>query len=97
MLHRIKADVHAGFPTVHAFRVLVVIVERAHALGYVRQKVAITPTDIAYGLGADDPSGAHYIAIYNWLDALENVQLCYVDSGAVFLGHSPLEGRVGPP
>ena len=76
----IKADVHAGFPTVHAFRVLVVIVERAHALGYASQKVPITPTHVANGLGFADPSGAHFTAIYNSLDALENVQLSYVDS-----------------
>jgi hypothetical protein len=76
----IKADVHAGFPTVHAFRVLVVIVERAHALGYASPKVPITPTYIAHGLGIDIPSGAHFTAIYNSLDALENVQLSYLHS-----------------
>jgi hypothetical protein len=76
----IKADVHAGFPTVHALRVLIVVAERAHSLGYARQKVPITPTEIAAGLGIDRPSGPHYSAIYNSLDALEGVQLVYVDS-----------------
>jgi hypothetical protein len=47
----IKADVHAGFPTVHAFRVLMVVVEKAHALGYASQKVPTTPSHIANGLG----------------------------------------------
>jgi hypothetical protein len=76
----IKADVHAGFPTVHALRVLIVVAEKAHFLGYVNQKVPITPAEIARGLGIADPSGPHYAAIYNSLDALEGVQLVYVDS-----------------
>jgi hypothetical protein len=76
----IKADIHAGFPTVHAFRVLVVIVEKAHALGYASQKVPITPTQIANGLGLEAPGGKDYESIYNSLDALENVQLCFVDT-----------------
>jgi hypothetical protein len=76
----IKADLHAGFPTVHAFRVLVVIVEKAHALRYASQKVPITPTQIAAGLGIEEPGGTGYAAIYKSLDALENVQLCYVDT-----------------
>jgi hypothetical protein len=76
----IKADVHSGYPTVHAFRVLVVVVETAHALGYASQKVPITPTLIAKGLGVEEPGGTDYEAIYNSLDALENVQLCYVDT-----------------
>jgi hypothetical protein len=76
----IKADVHAGFPTVHALRVLIVVAERAHSLGYANQKVPITPAEIATGLGVRNPSGPHYTAIYNSLDALEGVQLVYVDS-----------------
>ncbi len=93
----IKADVHAGFPTVHAFRVLVVIVERAHALGYASQKVPILPTHIANGLGIDDPSGAHFTAIYNSLDALENVQLSYVDSYYDVTAKTVHFGRRGAP
>ena len=76
----IKADVHAGFPTVHALRVLVVVAEKAHFLRYASQKVPITPTEIARGLGIDRPAGPHFSAIYNSLDALEGVQLVYVDT-----------------
>lgn len=76
----IKADVHAGFPTLHAFRVLVVIIERAHALGYASQKVPITPTQIANGLGMEHPGGKDYESIYGSLDALENIQLCFVET-----------------
>jgi hypothetical protein len=76
----IKADVHAGFPTVHALRVLIVVAEKAHFLGYANQKVPITPAEITRGLGTKEPSGPHYTAIYNSLDALEGVQLVYVDS-----------------
>ena len=64
----------------HAFRVLVVIVERAHALGYGSQRVPITPTQIANGLGMEHPGGKDYESIYGSLDALENVQLCFVDT-----------------
>ncbi len=76
----IKADVHAGFPTVHALRVLVVVAEKAHYLGYANQKVPITPAEIARGLGVENPAGPHFSAIYNSLDALEGVQLVYVDT-----------------
>jgi YgiT-type zinc finger domain-containing protein len=75
-----RADVHAGFPTMHAFRVLLVVIERAHQLGYAGQKVPITPTEIALGLGAEEPGGKDYRSIYGSLDALENVQLCFVES-----------------
>jgi hypothetical protein len=51
----IKADVHAGFPTVHALRVLVVVAEKAHFSRYASQKVPITPSEIARGLRIEHP------------------------------------------
>lgn len=76
----ITASVHHGFPTVFAFRVLVVIVEKAHALNYASQKVEITPTEIVKGLGIEKRGGSTYRGIYDALNALESVELCYVDT-----------------
>jgi hypothetical protein len=49
-------------------------------LGYASQKVSITSAEIARGLGLENPGGPQFTAIYNSLDALEGVQLVYVDS-----------------
>jgi hypothetical protein len=77
---KVRASVHHGYPTVFAFRVLVVLIEKADSVGYVSQKVEITPTEIARGLGIDQPGGSRYDAIYAALNALEGVELCYVDT-----------------
>ena len=77
---KIVASVHHGYPTVFAFRVLVVVIERAHALGYVSQKVEITPTEIVNGLGIEKRGGSTYRAIYDALNALEGIELCYIDT-----------------
>jgi hypothetical protein len=77
---KITASVHHGYPTVFAFRVLVVVVEKAHLLNYLSQKVEITPTEIVNGLGIEKRGGSTYRAIYDALNALESVELCYTDT-----------------
>jgi len=76
----ITASLHFGYPTVYAFRILVVIVEKAHALKYASQKIEITPTEITKGLGITKPGGTDYRNIYDALNALENMSLVYVDT-----------------
>jgi len=49
-------------------------------LNYASQKVQITPTDIVNGLGIEKRGGSTYRAIYDALNALESVELCYVDT-----------------
>lgn len=76
----LEADVHHGYPTIVAMRVLFAVIDEARLLGYTSRRVPITIAKIASWMGIRRPGGSQVEMILNAMRSLAGLKLRFFNS-----------------